>query len=226
MELPRIYQRGPSRLLTTAIDMPTRLDPDQELLTALRERESTAAEALVTAYGDRAYRLAIGITGNRQDAEEAIQDVFWSVIRKIDTFRGDTSLGSWIYRITANAAYCKRRGSARRRGDIPLDDVLPTFDEDGKHAEPIADWSTKIGDPAIQSELRDVLTAAFDELPDHYHAVLVMYDIEGLSMAEVAEALGITVATAKTRAHRARLLLRQRLAGFMAGATSGAEMGS
>jgi DNA-directed RNA polymerase specialized sigma24 family protein len=62
----------------------------------------------VSIFGDRAYRLAIGVTGNHQDAEEPVQDAFWNVIRKIDTFRGDASLGSWIYRITANAAYQKR----------------------------------------------------------------------------------------------------------------------
>jgi len=208
--------------------MPTRLDPnpDQELLTTLRERESTAAEALLTKYGDRAYRLALRITGNQQDAEEAVQDAFWSVIHKIDTFRGDAALGSWIYRITANAANDKRRGSARRRHEISLDEILPTFREDGRHAEPIVDWSTDLDDPAVQGELRNVLASGLRELPDHYRAVIILHDVEGLSMAEVADCLDITMPTAKTRAHRARLFLRQRLAGFMSGATSGVEMGS
>jgi RNA polymerase sigma-70 factor, ECF subfamily len=66
-----------------------------------------AAEHLVSRYGDRAYRLAIGITRNAEDAEEAVQDAFWNVVRKIDTFRGESSLGSWIYRIVFNAAYQK-----------------------------------------------------------------------------------------------------------------------
>ena len=97
--------------------MATRLDPDQDLLTALREREPTAAEALITAYGDRAYRLAARITGNQQDAEEAVQDAFWSVVRKIDTFRGDSAFGSWIYRIVSNAAYEKIRRRPHLKGD-------------------------------------------------------------------------------------------------------------
>src|ERR687887_1916823 len=105
--------------------MATRLDHDQDLLTALREREPTAAEALITAYGDRAYRLAVRITGNEQDAEETVQDAFWSVIRKIDTFRGNSAFGSWLYRIVANAAYQKLRNRQRSRHDVPLDDVLP-----------------------------------------------------------------------------------------------------
>jgi len=176
--------------------------------------------------GDRVYRLAIGITGNQQDAEEAVQDAFWNVIRKIDTFRGDAALGSWIYRITANAALNRRRGGARRHHEISLDDILPSFHGDGRHAEPIVDWSTELDDPAVQTELRSALTAALEELPDHYRAVIILHDVEGLSMAEVADGLDITVPTAKSRAHRARLLLRQHLAAFTPGATSGVEMTS
>ena len=107
--------------------------------------------------------MAIGITGNHQDAEEAVQDAFWNVIRKIDTFRGDASLGSWIYRITANAAYQERRRGARRRDESPLDEVLPSFQGDGRHAEPIVDCSTELDDPAVQTELRSALTAALEE---------------------------------------------------------------
>src|SRR5258705_2259238 len=83
--------------------------PEGELVERLRRREADAAEALVTAYGDRVYRLALRITGNPSDAEEVVQDAFWTVTRKIDTFRGDAAFGSWLYRITANAAYQKLR---------------------------------------------------------------------------------------------------------------------
>ena len=107
----------PAQLGTQPLDpQPTsaRIDRDSQLVEGLRLRASTAAERLVAAYGDRAYRLAVGITGNGPDAEEAVWDAFWSVVRKIDTFRGDSSFGSWIYRITANAAYQKLRGRAHR----------------------------------------------------------------------------------------------------------------
>src|SRR5256884_3999375 len=105
--------------------IPATADRDWGLVEALRQGEATAAERLVATFGDRAYRLAIGITGNQQDAEEAVQDAFWSVIQKIDSFRGDSSLGSWIYRIVANAAYQKLRRRAQRRDEISLGDVLP-----------------------------------------------------------------------------------------------------
>jgi RNA polymerase sigma-70 factor (ECF subfamily) len=193
------------------------IDRHWQLLEALRRRDATAAERLVSIFGDRAYRLAIGITGNHQDAEEAVQDTFWTVIRKIDTFRADAALGSWIYRITANAAIQRRRGDARRGHEISLDEILPAFHADGRYADLIVDWSSELDDPAVQSELRSALTLALQELPDHYGAVTILRDVEGLSMAEVANCLDITVPTAKTRAHRARLLLRRRLAVFMAG---------
>jgi RNA polymerase sigma-70 factor, ECF subfamily len=164
--------------------------------------------------------------GNHQDAEEAVQDAFWTAIRKIDTFRADAALGSWICRITANAALQRRRRVTRRRHDISLDEILPAFHENGRYADPIVDWSTELDDRAVQSELQNALTLALQELPDHYRAVTILHDVEGLSMAELADYLDITVPTAKTRAHRARLLLRRRLAVFMAGATSAVGMAS
>src|SRR5882724_4068958 len=195
-----------------------RADRDWWLVEALRLREPTAADRLVATYGHRAYRLAVRITGNEQDAEEAVQDAFWSVVRKIDTFRGDSAFGSWVYRIVSNAAYEKVRRRPQAFLEIPVDEVLPPFDEDGRHAGVLTDWSSSINDPAVQTELGAVLSSAVSELPAHYRAVIVLYDVEGLSMAEVADALGITVPTAKTRAHRARLLLRKRLSTFMASA--------
>jgi RNA polymerase sigma-70 factor, ECF subfamily len=198
---------------TVEVDMLTGLDADHELLTALRQHEATAAGALITAYGDRAYRLAVRITGNAEDAEEVVQDAMLSVVRKIDTFRGESAFGSWFYRIVSNAAYGRRRRPASI--EVPLEEVLPAFNEHGRHASLFRDWSSSVDDPAVQRQLRDVLTSAIDALPPHYRAVIVLRDVEGLSTAEVADALGIPVPTAKTRAHRARLVLRKRLSTFM-----------
>jgi RNA polymerase sigma factor (sigma-70 family) len=128
----------------------TEAAPDR-VLEALQGGDPSAAERLVAHYGDRAYRLAIGITRNAQDAVEAVQDAFWSVIRNFGTFRGDSALGSWIYRIVLNAAYQKLRGRARRRDDISLDEVRPAFDEHGHHADSIADWSAAVGDPSSRA---------------------------------------------------------------------------
>ena len=190
------------------------IDPDAALVEALRREDAGAAEALVGVYGNRVYRLAIRITGSAADAEEVVQDALWTVIRKIATFRGESAFGSWLYRIVANAAYQKVRGQ-RRRTLISLDEVLPVFHEDGKHAASIVDWSTRVDDPSRQTELRRALSAALDALPDDYRAAVVLRDVEGFSTAELAETLGLSIANAKTRVHRARLFLRQRLAAVL-----------
>ena len=193
-----------------------RADGDRELVEALRLHEPAAVERLVAMYGDRAYRLAAGITGNSQDAEEVVQDVFWIVVRKIDTFRGESAFGSWLYRIVANTAYQKLRGRHGRERELSLDEVLPSFDSLGRHVAPMADWSARVDDHSTQIELRMVLNSAIDELPPVSRAMVVLRDVEGLSNLEIAEVLGVSVPIVKSRVHRARLFLRKQLSHAMA----------
>src|SRR3989442_8083291 len=192
-----------------------RYDRDLALLEARRRREPMAAERLVTRYGDRAYRLASGITGSEQAAEEVVQDAFWAVVRKIDTFRGESAFGSWLYRIVANAAYQKLRGQRSRGRDLSLEEVLPSFDAWGGHVSPMADWSARVDDPSVQTELRAALTSAINELSPASRTVLVLRDVEGQSTLAIAEALGLSVTAVKSRVHRARLFLRKQLGEVM-----------
>ena len=198
--------------------MTTQTDRDDSLVAALRRGDPTAAEDLVAAYGDRASRLANRITGNAQDAEEAVQDAFLSVIRKVDTFRGDATFGSWLYRIVANAAYQRCRSRRGRGADVSLDKLLPVFDEHGRHVAPVADWSMTVDDPARQMELRMVLSSAITELPADYRVVELLRDVDGLSHQEIAETLGLSVANVRKRVHRARLFLRKRLEAHLSSA--------
>ena len=197
--------------------MTIQTDRDDSLLAALRRGDPTAAEDLVAAYGDRASRLANRITGNAQDAEEAVQDAFLSVIRKIDTFRGDCAFGSWLYRIVVNAAYERCRSRRRRGADVSLDTVLPVFDEHGRHVAPVADWSLSVDDPARQIDLRIVLSTAIDELPADYRAIVLLRDVEGLAPGDIAAILDLTVDNVTTRVHRARLFLRKQLEAHLSG---------
>jgi RNA polymerase sigma-70 factor (ECF subfamily) len=188
-----------------------RPDHEEPLVGALRRREPTAADELVASYHGRAYRLAISITRSAPDAEEVVQDAFWSVIRNIDTFRGDSSFGSWFYRIVSNAAFRKLRRRRSHRLEITMDEVLPVFSEDGRHAQTVVDWSAAVHDPARDTEIRLAITAAIAELPDHYRVALLLRDVEGCSLKQIAETLGISVENAKTRLHRARLFVRKLL---------------
>jgi hypothetical protein len=123
MNLDRVLEREPS-----PVPHRQRADRDLDLLKALRLHDPAAAERLVTTYGERAYRLASNITGSEQDAEEVVQDAFWTV---------------------ANAAYQKLRGRRRRGQDLSLDEGLPSFDAWDGHVSPMADWSARVDDPSI-----------------------------------------------------------------------------
>jgi RNA polymerase sigma-70 factor (ECF subfamily) len=184
--------------------------PDERLHQDLLLQAPGAVEALVHRYGVKIYRLALRITGNPDDAQEVSQDVLWTIVRKIGTFKGESALGSWIYRITANAAYEKLR---RRRGkdEVSWEALFPAFDGDGHLVEPGHDWSQQAEDPALQAEARRRLRDAIEGLPADYRTAFVLHDMEGLSNPEIAEMLGISLPAVKSRVHRSRLFLRQRL---------------
>ncbi len=196
------------------------IDPDTALVEQLRRQDAGAAEALVATYWDRVYRLAIRITGDPSDAEEVVQDTLWAVSRKIDTFRGVAAFGTWLYRITANTAYQKLRGRRSTRDHVPWEDLAPSSANKGQHVETTTDWLRRLQDPAIGSELRAVLNATIGELSAIYRTIFILHDIEGLSYLEIAEALQLKAGTIKSRVHRTRLFLRNRLADYMGGIPS------
>ena len=187
---------------------------DERLQRDLLAQAPDAAETLVHQYGARIYRLARRITGNPEDAEEVSQDVLWTIVRKIGTFKGESALGSWIYRITANAAYEKLRGR-RGKEDVSWETLLPGFDADGHLVDPGRDWTQSVEDPVLQAEARRRLREAVDSLPADYRTAFVLHDMEGLPNPEIAELLGISLPAVKSRVHRSRLFLRQRLAEYV-----------
>jgi len=190
-------------------------DTDAGLVEALRREDPEAPELLVETFGDRVYRLALRITGSNEDAEEVAQDALWTAARKIHTFKGESAFGSWLYRIAANAAYQKLRARRGKAREVALDDVLPSFDGDGRHFEPMADWSERVDERALTGELREVLERAIGGLPPDYRTALVMHDVEGLSNPDIAETLGISLPAVKSRVHRSRLFVRKRLAEYL-----------
>ena len=191
-----------------------RVETEVTLVERLRGGDTAALEALMERFAPRVYRLAYGITRNEADAEEVVQDVFLTVFRKIDSFEGRSALGTWMYRIAANAALIKRRGK-RAEVEVLLEDCLPTFREDG-HREGdrallLADWSQTPEDELLSKETRAIVQRMIDSLPDRYKVVLLLRDMEELSNEETAEILGETVPTVKSRLHRARMALREQV---------------
>ncbi len=187
---------------------------EEDLVERLRTGDTNALEILMERYASRVYRLAHGITGNEADAEEVVQDVFLTIFRKIHTFEGRSALGSWIYRIATNAALIKRRGRRDDR-EVPLALPFPAFLPDGHRAGDPAvlttDWSQTPEVDLLSKETREILHRAIANLPDQYRVVVVFRDVQGLSNEEVAEVVGESVASVKSRLHRARMVLREHL---------------
>ena len=187
-------------------------DTEVMLIERLRAQDPSVLEILMERYSPRIYRVAFGITRSHGDAEEVVQDVFVTLFRKIDSFEGRAALGTWLYRVAANAALIKRRGK-RAEVEVHLEDYLPTFKADG-HREGdrtmlLADWSGTPERELLSGEAREILEEGLALVPDHYRAILVLRDVEELSNEEVAEALGESVASVKSRLHRARMALRE-----------------
>jgi RNA polymerase sigma-70 factor (ECF subfamily) len=189
-------------------------DVDTALFDRLRVGDGTALEPLMERFASRVYRVAHGITGNAPDAEEVVQDVFLTLFRKAASFEGRAALGTWLYRIAVNTALNKRRGK-RAQVEEPLEDHLPRYTADG-HREGdrsflLADWSQMPDELLLSREGRDAIRAALECLPAHYRIVLVLRDVEELSSEEVSEIVGDSVASVKSRLHRARMALREQL---------------
>jgi RNA polymerase sigma-70 factor (ECF subfamily) len=190
------------------------MSDDSDLLARLAAGDPSAVEVLMNAYADRVFRLAHSVTRNQADAQEVVQDVFVTVFRKHASFEGRSAVSSWIYRITMNAALNKRRGK-RQELETSLEADLPSYLADGHRAGDrayvLADWSATPETELLSGESRAVLTRAVESLPDHYRAVLVLRDVEGLSNEEVAAAVGDSVSSVKSRLHRARMVVREQL---------------
>jgi RNA polymerase sigma-70 factor (ECF subfamily) len=191
---------------------PRELHPgDAELVERLKRGEIEAFGTLLARYQGKVYRLAMNMTRNAQDAEEVTQDVFLTVSRKLGAFDGRAAFSTWLYRVATNAALMKLRGR-RSEPHLSLEEEGGLFTPDGHFARPVADWSELPEDRLLAAESRRVLEQAIVALPPDYKAVVVLRDIEGLSNQEVAETVGTTVLAVKSRLHRARLALRERLA--------------
>lgn len=192
------------------------------LIDRLRSGDALALEELMERFAPRVHRLAYGITRNAADAEEVVQDVFLRLFRKIDAFEGRSALSTWIYRIAVNTALIKRRGK-RAEMEVLLEDHLPTFQDDGHRdgdrAMLLADWSSHTPEEELLScETRETVRRMIAGLPEQYRVVLLLRDMEELSNEETAEILEDTIASVKSRLHRARMALREQLTrSFMLG---------
>src|SRR5512140_1130971 len=189
-----------------------RVDKDAPLIERVKAGDHAAFEELVRRYEGKVYQLALRLTGNEMDAMDVIQDVFLSVYQKIDTFRGAAAFSSWLYRITANAAFAKLN-QRRRAAAVSLDDVLTAVEEQSHDVH--TEWSLKPDAVLSNKEARDALEKAIAALPDDFRTVVILRDVQNMSNQDVAESLNLSVPAVKSRLHRARLILRKRLGDYL-----------
>jgi RNA polymerase sigma-70 factor, ECF subfamily len=189
---------------------------ERDLVGRMRARDGSAVADLASLYGPRIQQLAFRYLRNWEDAEEVAQDVLLKVYRKIEAFRGDAALSSWIYRITFNTAMSRLRSARATRAIEAV-----AHDHGGDITEPVAaepaDWSALADDQVMRAEMRRELVGALRHLPQVYRVPVLLRDIQGLSTEEASAILRVKPQTLKSRLHRGRLILRKHLGDFAGG---------
>ena len=180
---------------------------DPGLLARARAGDLAAFEELVNRHERRVYTIARRITGNDHDAEDVTQQTFLDALAHLAGFRGEASFGTWVARIATYAAL----KILRKRKGLPTVSLDAGDDTELPHPVFIADWRATPDQLAGQNETRQLIDAALAELDEKHRLVFLLRDVEGLSIRETAEAVGITEANVKVRLLRARLQLRERL---------------
>jgi RNA polymerase sigma-70 factor (ECF subfamily) len=192
--------------------VPVRELDDADLVKRAQAGDTRSFDELVRRYRDKVYRLSYKILRHEEDAAEALQDAFLSAFRGLKNFKAESTFSTWLYRIATNASLMKYR--RRRDGHVSLEQS-----QSGESAgEPmqIPDWSQQPLNELLNSETHDVMEEGVEKLPEELRTVFVLRDVEGLSNAEVAEVLNLSVAAVKSRLHRARIALRDRLNRYFA----------
>ena len=186
---------------------------DLRLVESLREGSEWAYEELLTRFQQPVYTLALRLLNNQSEACDVVQEVFLKVFRNIGNFRGQSTLKTWIYRITVNEAHNARRWFFRHRHREVELDANPKETRDWK--EIIPDKSRSPFDVACDSEQHLMIEAALEKINPIFRESVVLRDITDLSYEEIAGVLGVSLGTVKSRILRGREALREELAGSL-----------
>jgi len=183
------------------------VEADETLVLRAQKGDTGAFDELVRRYTSIVYRILYKILRHDEDTQDALQDTFVSAYRALPRFRQDARFSTWVYRIATNAALMKAR--ARKHNLVSLDH--PTEDPDAQSAWELPDWSATPDEEIMTGETRRIMEEAIQALPPEQRAAFVLHDIQDLSSAETAQAMGITVSAVNSRLHRARVFLRDRI---------------
>lgn len=187
------------------------LETEQDWVEQALAGNGQAFEAIMRRYNRLLFRTARSILGHDSDVEEVLQEAYLKAWQALASFRGEAKLSTWLTRIVVNQALAKKR--LKPAPVIPLQVILPDFDEDQDHSAELADsLDQQPEQSAMRAQLRRLVEAHIDQLPDAFRSVFVLRAVEELNVEEVANVLDIPEATVRTRYFRARSLLREALA--------------
>jgi len=191
---------------------------DRDLVEKAQKGDGEAFAVLVERHQRQLYRLAMRMTGSEADAQEVLQEAFLNAYQKLPLFRGEAQFSSWLYRIAANSALMRLRRKRRAPDSVPDEPIelgAPRFDQQGGfETPPRSDWSQRADEKLETRELGDAIEKAVAGLPEDYRTVFLLKDVDGLSNEEIAHSLELSVPAVKSRLHRARLALREKLGEF------------
>ncbi|SRR5258708_4334580 len=180
---------------------------EPQLIARLRAGEESAFDQLVRSTSGRLLATARRLVRNEEEARDVVQSAFIRAFQSLSRFRAESRISTWLHRIVVNEALMRLR--SRANAEQPsIDDLLPTFVDDGHQTRDTIDWSESAEAALQRKETAEIVRRNIDKLPDSYRTVLVMRDLEEMSNAEIADALGISANLVKVRIHRARQALR------------------
>jgi RNA polymerase sigma-70 factor (ECF subfamily) len=184
------------------------------LLAGLRGGDAASFAQVVGTWCAPMLAVARRLLNNEEDAKDCVQDGFITAFRKLDTFEGRSSIGTWLHRIVVNRALMKLR-TRNRDSSESLDELLPRFDDTGHRLGRQSCFRSSVEELAERKEVQELVQRSIASLPDEYRAVVVLRDIEGYATREAAEELGLTESAVKVRLHRARAALRKMIEPLM-----------
>jgi RNA polymerase sigma-70 factor, ECF subfamily len=192
---------------------------ESRLVDRLKQRDEGAFREMVVTYQQRVYNLVYRMLGNKEEAEDLAQEVFVTVFKSIDSFRGESKLSTWIYRIAVN--HCKNRHKylARRmyHASQPLDE-LSERGAAGRDGGPTMALQAQISEPdkvLMGLQLEEAIQREIAALDEEQRLLVILRDIQGLSYQEIATIANLAEGTVKSRLHRARMSLKDRLQKYM-----------
>lgn len=198
-----------------------------QLARDLIEGKPEAFDRFVEVFRTKVFQYSLMMCGHHEDAEEVAQDTLLKVFENIDQLREPERVRAWVFRIARNACYMKRRKSVFAPAqELSLEEFLPPVEQSGERRKlEIADWSALPEDEYLRGELKAVIRDAIAGLPDIYRSVILLRDMEELSTEETAQVLDVSQEVVKTRLHRARLAIRQKLDEYLRNVQAG-KLGS